>query len=379
MSGFGDFGMSPSGGSATRMFMCLRESFCSTFPWNHQRLKRDAFIEWARTRRKPPIRTSVHDWRPMRDGKPVRREIIEAFSEYIGERQILPEKDCRLAAIADRCDPQVEAKPSPRQRQYPAWALGWTGLYAHMASSFAIDDEAYCANEADLRQAAYLAAECIARHDGLNVSGAAAIEASERIMGRTFETWVEQMLYFWQANEASVMFGTMRRGGKAERIAVNIMFPITEDFQRRLFAGEADDATITPADLAPRSQYLWVHTVVENRAIDVRRDKAARSFAHWRTALYQAGCLLLPVRDATQPHLIAVLGTKEGGRRAQSFGFAPVGVRTPVSKKELVEFAPPSRDKFGIRYPLALAEYLAMKSMIQIYQAYIETQGPAAE
>jgi hypothetical protein len=358
-----------------KRFMCLSEAFRTRFPWNHEKLTRDAFRRWARTQRKPMINIPAKTYRPMRDGKPVPMAVVEAFAEYVVLRQILPKSDCVLSNIADACGPPAEANGPKTKLQFPAWGLGWGHLFAHMIGMSPIDEEAYCADEADLKLAAEMAMECLAVYDDKPLTGRAAIAYGESVMGRTVEEYARQLVMLWQANEASVMFATLRRGSTVERIGVNVFIPMTEDFRRRYYAGETDDTSLTQADIVAQSMYVMIQTVAESRSIDVRRDKAARSFAHLRTFLYQLASLCLPVLDAaTQPHLMGVAGTKEGVKRYRAYGFKSIGMKTVSTGKDIVELVPPRREKLSDGYLRAYTEYFAMKSLIHIHQAALETQ-----
>lgn len=363
--------MAMQGEPASREWMCLRQSFRETFPWNHQDLTRDGFRKWARTKREPAINVTAQHWRPMKVGEPVPRDMVEAFSEYVALHHMLPVNDCRLSVIADACGPPGEGKASEE---------GWKSLFTTFSRAFAIDDASYCRNEDDLMFAARMVMECLPVHEGLTLSGREAIAYSEGVMKRSLEEYARTLLTFWQANEHSVLFATLRRGDTVERTGVMVVVPITEDFKRRFYAGEADEATITAADLAPRSNYVLGCAVAENRAIDQRRDKMRRNWTHSRTNIYQLASLFLPVHhDAWQPHIVTFLGSSENARRLRSYNFLPVGVKTNLTGRDVVEFAPPPKEKLGMAYPIALAEYLAMRSLIQIYQAYIEAQRPHLE
>src|SRR3954469_14819801 len=84
-------------------YLRLREEFLNSFQWKRDRLTRDEFREWARSRRNPPIHIGMHKWRPMRDGEPVPGAMIEAFSEYISD--VLHLGRYPVSAIAEACEP----------------------------------------------------------------------------------------------------------------------------------------------------------------------------------------------------------------------------------------------------------------------------------
>jgi hypothetical protein len=366
--------MPTSNQSAKQPFLSLREAFRTTFPWNHQRLTRDGFRQWARAKRIPPININAHHWRPMRDGKPVPRPMIEAFSEFIALHQILPPNDCRLSVIAEQGDAPAASKASSGGRQRPYYALTYRELYFQLCQVLAVDDHARCEDESDLWQAARMIVECVGWHEK-RLSGKNAIAYGEGLMRRSLDDYAQELLGYWQANEHAVMFATLRQGNEAERIGVSVSMPVTEAFYRRMRSGEADESRIASDDLAPQSQYVLALAFAENVAIDLKRNKVTRSLVQTRTAMYQLSSLFLPVQhEAWQPHILTFAGTGENGKRMRAYGFSPTGARLPSSGREIVEFAPPDKEKHGLAYCKALAEYLPMRSLIQVFQAYIESQ-----
>lgn len=359
---------------AKQPYMCLREAFRATFPWNHQRLTRDGFRQWARTRRTPPINVNAHVWRPMRDGKPVPRAMVEAFSEYIALQLILPPSDCKLSAIAEAADAPAAGRSVESHRQRPSYAISYRELYFRLCHVLGIDDPARCEDESDLYLAARMIVECVGWHEK-RLSGKSAIAYGEKVMKRPLDDYAQELLTYWQANEHAVMFATLRQGDSVERIGACVCIPVTEGFYRRLRVGEADEARIAPDDLMPQSQYVLAQAFAENVAIDLKRNKVARSLAQVRGAMYQLSTLFLPVQhEAWQPHIVALAGTAENGKRMHAYGFSPTGAITPLSGRPVVEFAPPDKETHGLAYCKALAEYLPMRSLIQVFQAYIESQ-----
>lgn len=360
--------------SPTRKFMRLRESFCTTFPWNHQNLARDGFRKWAREKYESPININAHHWRPMRDGKPVPREMVEAFSVYISEQHILPNNQCLLSVIAETCGPPATADAEAPRRPRMVEMLGWSKLYTQMMASFNIADLARCENEADLMLAAQVVMECVGWHEK-RLSGGPAIAYAESEMKRTLEEYAEALRMCWKANEHAVVFATQKRGGAVERIGVSVCTAVTEDFYRRFRSGQAVESRLDAVDVVPQSQYVMINAYAENVAIDLKQNKVARTLSQSRTSLYQLASLFLPVQhDAWQPHIVSFAGTAESDKRLRTYGFSPTGATLPDVGKAIMEFAPPDRSKPGMSYLKALAEYLPMKALIQIFQAYIETQ-----
>ncbi|AGA31689.1 hypothetical protein [Singulisphaera acidiphila] len=365
--------------SGPRQFMRLRDSFRTAFPWNHHDLTRDGFRQWARKKRQPPINVDAHHWKPLREGEAVPREMVEAFSEYAALMLLVPAGECRLSVIAETCDPPEKKKTASGGRPRVAYASGWKYLYSFWADSFAIDESARCNDESDLLVAARYVFECVGWHDK-RLSGNSAIAYAEGVMKRTLEEYAQALLLFWQTNEHAVLFATQKRGGTVERIGVSVCVAVTEDFYRRFRAGEAMESQIEPGDLVPQSQFVLIQAYAENVAIDLKQNKVARSLAQSRNALYQLASLFLPVQyDAWQPHMVTFAGSTENGKRQHAYGFSPTGAKLAETGKIIVEFAPPTPDKQGVGYVKALAEYLPMKSLIQIFQAYIESQRPLLE
>jgi hypothetical protein len=361
--------------SNTRQFMRLRETFSSAFPWNHHDLTREGCRLWARTKRQPPIYLDAHHWRPLRDGKPVPREMAEAFSEYISWLHILPANDCRLSVIAVACEPLGKTKTDVANRPRLTYVAGWKYVYNFIVNCpFGIDERARCENETDLLLAARVIFEGFAWHDK-RILGKSAIPYAESVMKRTVDEYAQALLLFWQVNEHAVLFATQRRGGTVERVGACVCVAVTEEFYRRFRSGKADESRIAPGDLAPQSQYVLVDAYVENVAIDLKQNKVARSLSQTRSSLYQLASLFLPVQhEAWQPHIVTFAGSTENAKRLRAYGFSPTGAKLPETGKDIMEFAPPQPEKHGVGYLKALAEYLPMKSLIQIFQAYIETQ-----
>jgi hypothetical protein len=357
----------------SRQFLSLRPEFLATFPWG--RITRDGFRLWARTERKPVLNVGVHKWRPMREGEPVAREIIEAFSEYVGDaKHILPAEACAVSKIARPAEAISSPPDSDRSHRFTLTS-SWKYIYTQMLGCLHVDDESYCTNEQDLAAVADMVFSCLAWHDNKNLSGSAALAYAESVLKRTPDEFAQTLLTYWKANEHAVLFAVMRRGGKALRVGACVNAPVTETFYQRFRVGEAEEAHISAADVVPRSPFVFAHAVAESRDFDPRKDKAKRSLIITRTILYQlASVFELVDQQEPPPRIVSLAGSKENIKRLRGYNFVATGAKTGLTGKDIVEFAPPLLTTTGTGYALALAEYLAMKSLIQVFQANIKAR-----
>jgi hypothetical protein len=357
--------------------MCLRGEFRESFPWTLVELKRDAFRRWARSERIPPINVPAQHWRPMREGEPVAATTIEAFSEYIGKVKSIPSvHDCTPAKIAMHCGPPDPAAKG-KDRQKDAWRLGWKELYVQLSDGFTLDDEAHCADEDDLALAAAMIYECEGwRHDK-RLTGRQAIAYTNELVGCTCDEYAQALLTYWKANEHAVLFPTQRRGGSVQRIGVNVSVPLTEDFYRRFRQGLEGEIVSAPGCIVARSKYVYMAAMAEDINIDLKRGKAARSLAHFRNILYQLAAVSEPLEQhGNALHLITYQGSKETTKRSSAYGFTELASKIPRTGDTIVEFAPPVKEELTrFAYVAALGSYLSMKGLVQIYQAFIDSEN----
>ena len=355
-------------------YLRLTPEFLGRFDWKGSPLTRDGFRHWARTRRDVPLHISVHHWRPLHGGEPVPRPVVEAFSEYLSDVLRLgrfPLKD--IAETAPANPPEKRDRPG---RVPNAWRVGWSGLFAHVIQGFAVPDEAYCRDEADVRLAAAMVMHNLGRIEASATSKALAIAFAEQFMKRTLDEYARMLLILWQANENTVLFTTLHhKDGSCDRVGVSVVAPLTEAFYRRFRGGEAEAFDVTADDVPGSSLFQLIDAVSDNPEFDVRRDKANRSMDQARTVLFQFASLARPLyRGTRNPRIITQAGDGESYKRLQSYHYQEVGSLTRLTGKRVMEFAPPNLRRQGSHYPLALAQYLAMKSMLLIYQASIEAQ-----
>jgi hypothetical protein len=281
--------MSKGSQTDTRGYMRLRAEFLSGFEWKRDRLTRDEFREWARNRRNPPIHVGLHKWRPMRDGKPVPRAMVDAFSEYISD--VLHLGRYPVSAIASQCDPEQTPDGHTTAREPYIWDLGWTNLFAYIAKNFSVPEEAYCQNEADIDVAAKMVLQWVGEQTDKAVSGRQAIALAEQVMRRTCDEYAEFLLMLWKVNEHAVLFATHHDSHSLVRAGVTAMAPLTKQFYLRFRQGKAEDSDITTKDVVKTSKFVLHDAAVEDREVDVRRAKASRSMSLGRTVLYQFASL----------------------------------------------------------------------------------------
>jgi hypothetical protein len=363
------------GRNKKRRFMCLRKEFREAFPWNAVELKRDGFRRWARSERIPPINVPAQHWRPMREGEPVPAATIEAFSEYIGKvKSIVSTEDSMPSRIAEDCEPPDA--PKGRDRQKDAWGLGWKELYVQLSDAFKLDDEAHCADEDDLALAAAMIFECEGwRHDK-RLAGRQAVAYAQDLIGCSADEYAQALLLYWKANEHAVLFPTQRRGGSVQRIGVNVSVPVSEEFYTRFRQGLEGEVISTPGHILPRSRFVFIAAMADDINIDLKRVKAARSMAHFRNILYQIAAVSEPVEKPDSAlHLISYLGSKEIGKRSNTYGFTRLNSRMPPTGDVIIEFSPPVKEELSrLAYAAALGNYLPMKGLIQVYQAFIDAE-----
>jgi hypothetical protein len=371
-------GMTTEKKTDQRGYMRLRDDFRANFHWKADRLTRDEFREWARTERNPPIHIGMHKWRPMRDGKPVPKAMVEALSEYISD--VLRLGRYPLSVIAVPCGPEPAEEGEQRTREPYAWDLGWTHLFAALTKNFAAPEEAYCQHEADIDLAATMVLQCVGEQVDKALSGDAAIALAERVMQRSRDDYARFLLTLWKASEHAVLFATQRDGSSVLRIGVTAMAPLTEEFYLRFRRGEAEDSDITRGDLASRSKFILHDASAENRDLDVRRARASRSMTLARTVMYQLACLLPPLHKGnTNPRFISFAGTPEIEKRLRAFSYRDTGAKTRLTGKTVMEIAPPSVRTSKLEYPRDLGQYLAMKATGLLYQAAINGQQQQLE
>jgi hypothetical protein len=358
--------MATADGGGPIAYARLRPESLAGLDWN--RLTRDAFRSWARTRRRPPINVPAQAWRPLREGRPVRRAIVEAFSEYIADvRGLLPPAECRYSRIAADCDP-----PAPEGRVLrPTFEATWSVFSAYLNEFYGLHERAYCADEADLELAASLVMEYLAAQEGKLPPGPAALAFAEEYTRVRLDEYARHLKDAWTKNEHCVLFATLEQGGTVRRVGVSALCPLTDGGRDRFLRGEIDATDLAPDDILATGDCVLATGFAENPRLDLRRDKATRAMALLRTTCYQLAALLRPIDQVPRPTLVALAGTGENGRRLRNFGFSPTGARTPRAGHDIVQFAEPSLREFGLRYPVALGEYHAMRNIVRVYQSHI--------
>lgn len=353
--------------------MMLRPEFLGTFPWDHPQLFRDAFRLWALKTRQPPINIRPHLWVPLKEGRAVRRVIVEAFCEYIGEKlEILPRSRCEVGKIAVPCDP-----PPPESRhgvpaRRIAWESGWISIFQQMIYNLSITDESYCFDEADVAHAARIVMTSLSYYAGNRFPEPEAIAYAETRINRPIAEYTSDLIRYWKKNEHSIMFATVRRGSRIERVGVSIVVPVTDQYKARLYGGLADVNAIADDDVAARSMNVQFAGLSEDRAIDVRRDKAARAGAQILTLIYQLAAALSPVVNDGQPCIISFAGTEVNTRRLRAYGFKEIGVTTPNTRVSIMEFSEPKPPDNKL---LARAQYQAMIALVKIHQQLMDTEA----
>lgn len=361
-----------------RSSMRLTAEFRAGFDWKPPAFDRAAFETWARETRKPPLRFDfVHKWRAFRDGEPVAREVVEAFSEYISDELNLGRHP--VSAIAAPCDPAEHEDGNHAHRLPNLWSVkgGWqTAMdYFRVLRDLSIPDEAYCRNESDIREATRIIVRNFGESHNKTLVGDEVIAFAERVSHRPLDQYAETLCRFWRANESAVLFATLVKDGAPVRVGVAACAAVTEEYYRRFRGGEHESLDITERDLLPQSLFIHIETVADNREYDFRWAKAARSAAIARTVVSQIASLSPPLnKSGADLRLIAATGAKESAERARTYGFQPVGARCRLSQMPIVEFAPPVPNAMGYYPPRELAAYWAMKLAVLVFQTHVRPQ-----
>jgi hypothetical protein len=352
-------------------YMKLRPEFLAGFDWRKAGVSRQAFAEWARKKREPPLRVDERNWSPLKAGQPVPWEMVEALSEYLID--ILKLKDgkdnFRLVQMAEHCDaPRKSEKGSDSGLN--AWRLNFAQLFTLKTSSFTIPPEAYCRGESDIMDAALMVMHAIGYRATKSPSKEVCINYSVGYMKRTPGEYARLLLDAWKANEHAVLFTIQRhKDGTTSRLGVSTTFPLTKRCFDKFRSGETVDIALTHSDMQKNSIYLLIAAVTENAEIDLRKEKGRRSMGELNTLLYQLAALCPSLNSWTvNPTLVSHASEPESIERLKSYQFKPVGTRTTLTDLEVVEFAPPAHDKLKTATPLDFAHYLALKSILLIYQ-----------
>lgn len=356
--------MSESHGMAKKTgYMRLTESFLGSFNWQYHHVTRQSFGEWARSVRIPPLGVDEHQYRPMKEGRPVPAGFIATFSEYLSAS--LSNGQYSASEIASLCGPESDL-PKRNERMRFAWSLGWRELFAEITRPFAPPTEAYCKDENDIAAVATMVMQCVTAQIGKPLTGRAAIACAEEYMGRTHDEYIRWLLTLWQANRHTVLFATQRIESSTQRVGTTVIAPVTEAFYQRFRQGNAEDSDCGPGDLSRQSKYLFIEAVAENMELKRNQAKAHRSMAMANTHLYQFAALCPPLNSTgdTDPTMFTFAGTPEGMTRLQTYNYVDVGTKTPLTGKAVMEFGRPTEG-------LALSRYRIMQALVSMYQAHI--------
>jgi hypothetical protein len=359
--------------SAKQEYMRLTDEFRESFNWKAPGLSRQGFCQWARQERVPFLRLSERDWAPLKEGMAIAREKLAAFSEYISD--VLNLGRYPLSKIAVACPPEPQPQAGMAARVPNAYRVGWAGLYGYLARNFTIPEEAYCQNESDVAAAARMVAQAVCREE--TKAGETAIARGEGAIGSAWDGYSSWLLSLCRANEKTVLFTLGdEQAGTRPRIGVSVVVPLKREFYESFRRGEALDSDIGPEHLAAASEYLLVDAIAENHDLsDVRRAKARRSMSQAGTVLFQLASLCPPLeRFNVNPRIISFAGTRENEERLRAYSFVEIGTQTRLTGRTILELAPPSAAALRSRYPLALAQYIAMKAALLLYQASIAAQ-----
>jgi hypothetical protein len=352
-------------------YMRLKPEFLAGFDWRKAGVSRQLFAEWARKKRQPPLRVDERNWSPLKAGQPVPWEMVEALSEYlIDVLKLKGGKDSfRLILMADHCDAPEKPK-SVSDSGLNAWRMNFLKLFTLKTSAFTMPTEAFCRGESDIMDAALMIMHAIGYRATKSPSEEACLEHSVQEMKRTPAEYARLLLDAWKANEHAVLFTIQRhKDGTSSRIGVTVTFPLTKACFHRFRNGEAVDIALTTKDMQAKSLYLYLAAVVENPEIDMRKEKGRRSMDQISTILYQLAALCPSLTSWTaNPTLLSHFSEPESIARLKSYQFKPVGARTPLTNLEVVEFSPPANDEQNPATPLNFAHYLALKSILLIYQ-----------
>lgn len=347
-------------------FMELKPDFIRGFDWERRDkstkrklVVRDHFCKWASGERDPRLYITPHDWRPLRDGNPVPREMVEAFSEYISDH--LKIGKFPLSAIA-----------ALSQRKGPM--DGWSRLVDLLTDRFSITGKTFCRNEGDIRFAGATVLQWVGSQTDPTLAGADAIALGERVMQRSLGDYIAMLRMLYEKNRNSIIFATQGAGSSSVRTGVAISAPITEDFYRKFRGGDAEDSDMVAGDILPTSGHVLLDAAAIGPGLDRRRAKIGLSISLAQAVVVQLAYLLPRLQDGmTDPCVIAASGTDANRKWLRVFKYYNTGSRTRLSGNAVMEYAPPDAGMTGLERFQYLAQYRSMKLTILTCQDYIHS------
>jgi len=356
-------------------YMQLTPEFLAGFDWSGSPLTRDGFRRWARVDRIDAININPKKWPLLKAGQPVPLHMMLAFSEYISD--VLKLGRYPIGQIAKACRPGPNA-PDRVVRHRNLWRLGWADLFAFITRCRTVSDEAYCQDTRDVFAAARMIFQSVGAREGKAGDAEAAIAAGERIMRRSLDDYARSLLTLWKANENTVLFAIKQERNTSIRVGVSVLIPLSKAFYRRFCDGQAEDTDIVPGDLQVPSGHLMIGAAADNRDLDHRRSKADHSVPQFLTLLFQIASLCPLLEEGVYVDLIGFAGTDESRSRLEAYHFKDLGTKTPVTGKAVLELRQLRQSAHFLKDPKSLAQDLAVRATLQVYQATIRISRQSA-
>lgn len=347
----------------------LTEAFLTSFDWHQEGVGRIKFCDWARLERPDFIGISHHRYTAMRNGEPVPRDVIAAFSEYISD--VLKLGRYPVSAISEDCS---DSAPNLWQ--------GWDATYQWVLSKFTLPEEAYIRSRDDIDCAAREVVECVGRHCDASLQGEKAITVGESVMQRSWSQYASLLKEWWRINEHSVLFPTVRVSRRKRlRVGVSVVIPLSFNAYELFRAGKLEDGDLTKGHLEhPSSPYLLLDAVSERQVTETGISASRCQKAQMSTTLYQFAALCPPIfSDAVKPIIVTFAGTPEQRKRLMAYDFALVNSVTPTTGRDIFEY-PAYGERDGVSGKLfATANNFVMRAAISFCQGIIQRQSEWCE
>jgi hypothetical protein len=347
-------------------YLKLRQSFIDSFDWDMRDVSCAQIRLWL-CGRKPPVSFRREFWKPMRDGRSVPAKFIEVFVEYL--RTALHRTDIELSNVSECATPERR-----RNETFDPRCASWLEIMAFFGRRMQLSEIEYCENDDDIDAAARMVMVGIGRATDKSLSTDAAVASGEQIMKLSLKDYVKVLSVMRASSEYSIVFAVQREKGTPTRLGVSVAAAVSPEFYTRLRNGEAEVIDIGAADLRDRSEYIHLSALCENTEnttntkLDRRVAPRRRGMLIASAVLSQFASLSVPRFDAGM-NMIAFRGPRNA-KTLESYNFVPVDKPCPRTHLNLLELTRPTRKAYGVmRFPMAAAQYMAMRGIVFMYQA----------
>jgi len=293
-------------------------------------------------------------WMPLKTGQPVRRELCEVLIEFL-------RKECKQDNVV--VDAAFESCLPDFTKQIGVWINMRRALSS--IKSYRPRENMSCVNAKDIADAAktiiLATGEKNAKPNEV-LDQAISFQRGEQDIKTTFRDYCKWLKRMSGREPRSVMFPVVSRKSKRcgttqRRCGVSVVFSLTEDAYTRILKGEISDLSLSPDDLLPRSQYLFIEAV--SPSFEIRKLKQnARTSAEVKCLMFQLAYFTRGM-SKLRPKILTLISNPGYQQLLFGLGFQHTGTCLYDSTYPLVQLAPPLEfGKRSMKYWLNYFDFL---------------------